>query len=343
MAPRNILPIAEPDITSYYHLACFLSVLYTDTDALRWVYSNFVQLNMKDVGGTMWVDYYTQTPYDHLVPSLTGALHVNRNMILRYSPSFTGFVRDSIDEGFYVSTNVDEFYIPGTAAYQNRSNAHGLFIHGYDDDSRSFHATGFLANQRYGGTIVGYDEMEEAFMKLEPDDDFHFTVYTHLFRLNPKHKPNYDFNVPWVMEQLEDYWQSKPSDRRMLAYEERKTIPSVWGMDVYDSLIRLIERHIAKEVILDHRPFYVLWEHKKMMNRRIDYMERQGYYVCSPKVVEGYQNIEKSGMVILNLILKYWMSKDNRYLEQLAERLSRLKSEESPVIERMLGEYEASK
>ncbi|MFC5469184.1 hypothetical protein ACFPPD_10680 [Cohnella suwonensis] len=342
MAARKILPIAEPDITSYAHFAFFLSVLYTDTDALRWVYSNFIPLSMKDFSGSKWVDYYTQTPYDHLVPSLIGSVHLTRKMILRQSPSFADFVRNSIEDGYYVSTNVDEFYIPGTAAYQNRSNLHGLFIHGYDDESRKFHVTGFLANQRYGGTVVDYEAMEQAFRELEPEDDYHFTVYTHLFKLNPKHKPNYDFKVPWVMEQLEDYWLAKPSDRRMQAFEERQTATCLWGMDIYDGLILQIERHIDKEAILDHRPFHVLWEHKRMMNRRLAYMEQKGFYVCSPEAAEGFRNVEKSALVNRNLILKYWMSSDNRNLEQLAERLGRLKSEESLVIERLLNEYEDS-
>lgn len=343
MAARKVLPIAEPDITSYAHFAYFLSVLYTDTDSLRWVYSHFVQLFMRGSEGGMMVDYYTSNPDDHhYIPSLAGSPRLARKMIQRYFPRFTDFVRNSIEDGYYVTTFVDEFYIPGTVAYQNRSNPHSIFIYGFDDENRTFHATAFLSNQHYGITSVGYDDLERAFSDFEPADESHYTAYIHLYKLNERRKSVCDFNVPWFMEQLEAYGLAKPSNRVQELFD-RDSPPLAWGIDIYDRLLLQIERHAAREINLDHRPFYVLWEHKRMMNRRFAYMERQGYYVVSPETAEGYRRVESSALLNRNLILKYWMTLDNRYLEQLADRLIRLKAEEALVIERLLGEYNNDK
>ncbi|MFC5468999.1 hypothetical protein ACFPPD_09715 [Cohnella suwonensis] len=343
MAARKLLPIAEPDIASYGHFAFFLSVLYTDADAMRWVYSNFVQLLMRGSDSDMMVDYYTSNPDDHhLVPSLAGSPRLARKMIQRYFPRFADFVRNSIEDGYYVTTFADDFYIPGTVGYQNRSNPHSIFIYGFDDENRTFHASAFLSNQRYGGTTVCYDDLEKAFHGFEPPDEYHYTAYTHLYKLNERRKSVCDFNVPWLMEQLEDYRLAKPSNRVQELYEVSSSPPLAWGMDIYDFLLLQIERHAAREIYLDHRPFYVLWEHKRMMNRRFAYMERQGYYVVSPEAAEGYRSVERSALLNRNLMLKYWMTLDNRYLEQLAERLIPLKAEEALVIERLLDEYATS-
>ncbi|MBW5445447.1 hypothetical protein GE107_05150 [Cohnella sp. CFH 77786] len=344
MAARKILPIAEPDITSYAHFAFFLSVLYTDTDSLRWVYNHFVQLFMRgSLDGSLMVDYYTNNPDDHhYIPSLAGSPRLARKMIQRCFPRFADFVRSAIEDGYYVTTFVNDFYIPGTVAYQNRSNPHSIFLYGFDDESRTFQATAFLSNQRYGVTSVGYEDLERAFHGFEPADEFHYTAYTHLYKLNERRKSSCEFHVGWLMKQLEDYRHAAPSNRVKERFEVENSPPLVWGMEIYDCLLRQIERHVAREINLDHRPFYVLWEHKRMMNRRFAYMERQGYYVVSPEAAEGYRNVEQSALVTRNLILKYWMTLDNRYLEQLAERLIRLKDEEAVAIERLLDEYGTS-
>lgn len=338
MGVRNILPIAEPDITSYAHHAFSLSVLHTEPRCLDWVYSNFVQLSFIDWVDGILLDYFSPNAYDHPIPALYGSPRLTRNMILRSYPSFVDFARESIDDGCYVSTYADEYYIPGTVAYQNRSNPHVELIHGYDNDSRQFHVTGFLANQTYGQTIVRYDDMEIAFKDFEVTKANHYTDYTHLFKLNRLF--GYDFSVQWVMEQLEEYAFAKPSMKRWQAFQWRETVPREWGINIYDSLIRKIHELIEGTFILDHRPFQVVWEHKKMMNRRIAYMERQGYYACSPEVTEGYARLERSAAAGRHLILKYWMTKDNRKLEELIKLLYKIKTEESLVAERMLQEYQ---
>ncbi|USB33496.1 BtrH N-terminal domain-containing protein [Paenibacillus sp. YPG26] len=341
MSNRKVLPIATPDLTSYAHLSYFLSIMYTDKDALRWVYSHYIQLHVRHWSDTSMVDYFTQNPDVHLVPTVGGSPRLNRGFVKRWAPSFGEFVRRSIDDGQYVVTFVDDYYIPGTVAYQNRSNPHGLMIYGYDDDSRMFHVSAYLANQSYGNTLVSYDDMEMAYQGIDPDP-FNYTGYLHLYRLNETFKSLYPFQVPWVMEQMEDYLYARPSSRRLLAFEEPHDIPPTWGIETYDWMIHESERQLARQTFVDHRPFYVLWEHKKMMNRRLAYMEEEGYFTFSGEVAAEYREVEQSAMLARNLKLKHMMSNDDRHMVQLIDRLKALKSAESLVIERMLEEYERS-
>ncbi|WP_239616497.1 hypothetical protein [Cohnella mopanensis] len=342
MAVRRILPIAVPDITSYTHVTYALSVMHTDRDALRWVYSNYVQLFTWDWGHAIKVDHYTQTAEHHLVPCLGGSQRITRKMLGKYPGGFVNFARENIEEGYYVWACVDEFYIPGTSAYQNRSYPHAVFIYGYDDDRSTFMITGYFQNQRYGEAEVSYADMEKAYYGFEPEDEINWTNFVRMLKLNSHYKKFYEFKTHWVMEQLEEYWLAKPSSRRMEAFEETWTHQTIWGSDVYDILQLQIDRHIAKQGIVDHRPFYVLWEHKRMMNRRIAYMEENGFYEVSDRSKEEWRKIEQSALQARNLELKYLMSFNNRFLEQLKERLAALKQEESNAIERMLEDYARS-
>lgn len=340
METSRILPVSTPDITSYAHVAYPLSVLYTDEDSLRWVYSNYVQLFMWEYDDKVEVDYYTPNVEEHYVPCLAGSQRMTRNTVLRFSRSFEDFVRGCIDDGYYVWVFLDDYFIPGTVAYQNRTNPHAILIHGYNDASRMFNVTGYFANQHYGGTLVSYDDIEQGFNENK-STDFHYPNFIRMLKLNGYFKGLYDFKVPWVMEQLKEFLVSTPSSWRMKAFEERKNFPIVWGMNIYDRLQHQIRRHINKEIIVDHRPSYVIWEHKKMMNKRLSYMKERGDFVFSEEVFEQYRQIEQLSLVIRNLHLKYLMSYDNRFLEQLIDRLGRLKTDESLTIEKMLSEYES--
>ncbi|MBW5446726.1 hypothetical protein GE107_11705 [Cohnella sp. CFH 77786] len=339
MVNSRILSVAEPDLVSYPHLAYPLAVLQAEPDSLRWIYSNFVQLYLSDRGDEMMADFYSPNPFDQFVPILFGSPRLTRNLVRRCFPSFADFVRDSIDNDCSVWTFVDEYYIPGSVAYQNRFNPHGIMIHGYDDGNRLFHVAGFLTHQRFGTTFIHYDDMEMAFNDFEPPESKPYTEYTLLLKPYRNFMKACEFNLQWVMDQLEDYGLAKPSDRRMPAYELRQSSPHVWGMDIYDELRRRAEQVIENKFILDHRPFHVLWEHKKIMNKRIAYMELQGYYSCSRETAEGWRDLERYAVVNINLILKYWMTLDKKHLEQLIDRLGKMKADEARIIEEMLHDY----
>lgn len=341
MATRRILPIAEPDLVSYPHLAYPLAMLQTDNEAQRWVYSNYVQLYLSDRGDEMMMDFFTPNPFDYFVPILHCSPRMSRRLVRRSYASFVDFVRCCIEEDYYLWTHVDEFYIPGTTAYQNKSYPHGIMIHGYDDERRTFHVVGYLSNQRYGSCEVGYDDMERAYFDFEPTEWKTYTEHSILLKTYPNFLKANAFNLPWVMDQLRDYLHAMPSDQRMPAYELQLPSPHAWGITVYDRLQERLQRNIEGTYLVDHRSFYVLLEHKKMMVRRIAYMEREGYYSCSAETAEGWRNLEKQASVNLSLILKYWMTRDNKHLELLIERLGGMKAEEAPIIERMLQEYEA--
>ncbi|GEM_PF-2371976 len=342
MTPSKRLPIAVPDITSYTHVTYALSIMHTDPDALRWVYSNYIQLFTRESGHSIQVDHYTPTAEHHLIPCLGGSQRLTRKTLEKYAGGFVNFARESIEDGYYVWTSVDEFYIPGTAAYQNRSNPHAIMIHGYDDARSVFRLTGYFENQRYGEAEVSYADMEQAYYGFEPKDDIHWTNFVRMLKLNRYYKKFYEFKTHWVMEQLEEYGLAKPSSRRMEVFEEKVDSPTVWGSDAYDRLQLQIDRHIAKEGIVDHRPFYVLWEHKKMMNKRIAYMEENGFYRFSERSKEEWLKIEQSALLARNLELKYLVSFNNRFLEQLKDQLAALKREESLAIERTLDDYARS-
>jgi hypothetical protein len=77
------------------------------------------------------------------------------------------------------------------------------------------------------------------------------------------------------------------------------------------------------------------------MNARLDYMEKNGIYQFDPAIREGYERIEQSSLVMKNLILKFWLSQDERFLRQLRDRLVQMEQDERVLIMSMLEQYAA--
>lgn len=336
MAARRILPLAVPEIVSYPHISYAMSVLSLAPEGVDWVFSNYVQLCMLDHGSTVEMRYFIPNADLFHFPGLFGTQRISRDWILHYCPSFRDFVRYSIDKEFYVWTFVDEYYIPGTRSYRNQSLEHAIMIHGYDDDNREFHISGYMESQRYKQSTIPYDTVEQAFteMQLPP---IHFANNTHLLKRSPN---AYEFKPDWIMEQLADYGGARPSDVRMEIFEERKECPYYWGIGVIDGLQEKLRQQLRGESFVDHRPFFILHEHKKTMNNRLAYMADKGHFEFSQEIRDGYKEIEAKAQTIFNLELKYLMTRDNRFLTQIIERLDGLKEAESRTIGQMMEQYD---
>jgi hypothetical protein len=343
---RKVLPIAEPEIATYAHSAYFMAMLYTDEVAMHWVYSNHVQLRLSlfpngTEGNSIFVDFTTPCPFSSHISFLYGSEQLTRDSIKEMG-SFTDFVRRKISRGYYVFPSLDEYYIPGSLSYNNRYFVHSMMIHGYDDETKQFHVMGFFANQKLASRTVDYEAVEQAFANIEGYyiEDYHQMV--HMIRINEDRKPNLSFKLCWVMEQLQDYLNAKPGTYANYAMDELPSCPSMYGIDIYGELVRRIDDHLNGKDVVDHRPMLILWEHKRVMNARLDYMEQNGIFYFDQQVREGYQRMEQSALVMKNLILKYWLSQDARFLHQLRERLVQMEQDERVIMTSMLEQYAAN-
>lgn len=338
MCARRVLPIALPDIASYAHLSYFLSVMHTDSDTLKWVYSNFVQLRMSP---HLFIDYFTPQPENEVIPCLHGSQRIDRRTVNHFSPDIIEFIRFQIDNGYYFWTYVNDYYVPETLAYRNHSYTHALMVYGYDDIERVFYISGFFADQRYGTRTISYELMEKAFSETEFDPKEPAQELVYLIKIHELRKNQTDFRLSWVMNQLEDYLHSKDSSERLGALQINAGIHWVYGMKIYDELQRRIrvELQEGKRLVLDPRPYYIVWEHKKLMNRRLAYMSEQGHFQFSDSVREGYQAVENLALTIRNMKIKFLITSNDKLLHQIDNRLEQLKLLERNLIANMLEQY----
>lgn len=75
--------------------------------------------------------------------------------------------------------------------------------------------------------------------------------------------------------------------------------------------------HLDKKINVDIRLLYTLYEHKKFMNMKLEYIQYNGYYNFNHQFIEGYRELEKEVRILLNIYLKYKFTNNKVYIEKV--------------------------
>ena len=92
---------------------------------------------------------------------------------------------------------------------------------------------------------------------------------------------------------------------------------------------------------LDLRYFYFLWDHKKLMWMRIQYMMEQGFLPDKP-VLLGYEQVEEQAALLKEMALKYNISLDcglkkpEHLVQKMETYLQNLADREEQILEEVL-------
>ena len=108
------------------------------------------------------------------------------------------FIRDQIDEGFYVQLVADEYFLPHTPFYEKIHNPHTIMVFGYDDDTEMLETLGFNRAGDYSVSRVAYSDFEAAFRWIDPEKPRSYLVT--LFEYNED--GIYEFDIDAVIDQL---------------------------------------------------------------------------------------------------------------------------------------------
>lgn len=88
----------------------------------------------------------------------------------------------------------------------------------------------------------------------------------------------------------------------------------------------------------DIRPAYLLWEHKKSMLMRIEYMQRHKIIDTDNDFNIRYKEIQESSKVIQNLLIKYFIKNDKKILNKALFKITEIANAELNILNRILTE-----
>ncbi|MFC5469145.1 hypothetical protein ACFPPD_10470 [Cohnella suwonensis] len=323
------LPLSDHDYVTYPNVAHLFSVIGNREETMPWVYTNFIQLVYFE--SLRKIDYTNKTDsfFDPLLfdcPWLNIQFTHRDTISQAWNGSIVQFAIDSIDRGNYIYFVADQYYIRASAAYGNHTHNHDMFIYGYDKTTKKLNIADNLKYGKYIRTTCGFDEMEMAYAHADPDRDW-FDSRVMSFAFKPKTYFQYErylvFDSVSVVHSLNRYIHSmKPASYMCLE--------NTYGIAVYERVHEYLLALKQEREVIDIRLLHILYEHKKMMRRRIRYMLQHGY-LADENLEASYANVEKEHEICVGLMLKFMITGDDKLLDRISGALM-----EAAVIEKEL-------
>lgn len=353
----KVLSIEKPEATSSSHQAAIFSILKSKSEGRQWLINNYIQLfclkdlyQARDVRkGTL--DYFYNEYGDWSLfelsanPLLEFALidfQTFRELRKKYKISLVDLLINAINNNKYIYIGIDKYYINFYGAFGKKHCAHHLFINGYDEKEGFFIAHDNFIQGKYCEHNISFDVIKSAFEGVLKDKSLESDAYVGgiaflKYRIRYWHKEAknmFEFNLEKIIQNLKEYlmWPFY-KDR----YAHIKDY--VFGIECYDELKKLIWHTEDSKRIIDYRGFCCLRDHKKIMVFRFENMQKILKFDLV-KCILGMQEIERELNIIINMILKYNIKKDNKIVKRILEKFDNVKSKEIAVLSEAINEME---
>lgn len=316
---------------------CFIGMVATawNNAYLDWIFCNYIQL-----GCTRDFTSHLDLPVDfflgirnfdrnyHVNTPLINSQKINRNLINKGFKDIVDFVKQAIDMRYYVDVILNERYVPDREAYGWKDFPHGNLITGYSDADEVFEVAGYDQHKRFKKMPVSYDTFRTAYYACDYVDE-------NIFLYGISEYSEYAFDLSVIVNQLDMYLNARsPYKNYGLHQNERDDL--AFGVEVYECIKKNFGMGYRCD---DLRPLNLLWEHKRMMQLRIDYLHFEKK--CLSK--EDYQyfrlefdNIEKKAFLLRNMQIKYQKTSDKELINRIITELDSMKNVEMAVLRQML-------
>ncbi|MFE9275692.1 hypothetical protein ACQKLN_31075 [Paenibacillus glucanolyticus] len=265
------LELGKPIIHCYpIHLHHF-SIINKNKKYEPWLYSNYIQISTppelpydrhKIIN---FFRYDEQEPfYGGTSPFMKECKLERIETIDEIVPSF----RESINQDKYMNIFVDDYYLPFRRAYRKNHYPHDLFLFGYTDEKRVFHVLGF---DQYGlpkEYEVDYQVLSKAYLSV---NSLLKSEYSESNWMACDYQMHYtdaecELEIPRMVQLYQSFIDSIPFDQMPWAIN---------GAAVYPLLMEYYYQYYNSLTAYDHRPFHMLYEHKMLMLKRVDYIQKE--------------------------------------------------------------------
>jgi hypothetical protein len=336
MSSSKLLPVRYPEITCFPYYADVLSIVGATSDYYTsWMLSNFIQLSSHpdfERNGILKFDFFqpwiTWSPF---YCPLIDVQIINKEMLHVMNKSdILSFITDAIDMEFYVHMKVNHKYLSISNSYQKWDMGHDLLIFGFNKENRTLDvADNFYGKFEY--KKCSFEEFLEAYIHVAKSN---LGNYEKVLLIKANKTAKCDFDLLRVVDSLNDFLASRDTrirDHQSLTWAGDLTL----GINTYDKMIEYLNLLLEGKTACDHKPFHVLWEHKKCMVQRIEFMINN-QLISEKKFHALYKEIEKKTKTFRNVIIKYSMKPAPKSIQYIISELKAMKLMESALIHEIL-------
>ncbi len=320
MNRRVELPLIEPLYSAYHYQGAGSAILKNNTSISNFYLNRAVRLTCtrKFLSGFTTPEVTVEDSSWDKIPYF-----VRKICSTQFVRGYANYViKNLLDDGFYVLfSGVDDYYVKGKSWYRERHFSHDGMITGYDRDNKTY-------------TLYAYDENWIYRKFITPQACFlkglnavlHKGQHGSLCGLKPT-----DEVVPFLPEiacaKIEEYLDSSIGK-----YPENEE-GTVYGIAVQDYVCKYLDRiyhgFIPYER-MDRRVFRVIWEHKKVMHRRI--VMTENVWGMAPDLGDRYRRLAEEADAARLLYAAYHMRRRDSLLPLIRDRLAKIRTEEENIL-----------
>lgn len=336
----------------YYSLfaADKLSIVCQNQSGYNWIHNNFIQLlfyedylkNAGIFGGRFFRSQYMCIwPIDTFKIGFRGL-----NLLVDEFPvnnHFMDLTRDTlieqviawIDKSFYLIANIDVSKLTTTHYYGEVPFCHSSMIIGYDKDEKVLKQVDYGQNGAITILDIPFKDFENAFFspaleeifKKEKGLDVKYLVTLYRLKENVNVKLNPEIMKVWIKEFIDCY----PSNKRADYFIELGN--TLGGFAVYPAVLKMSEiLYESNQGSIDYRMYHCICEHKRLMELRIQELERQKLLDPTLNLYEQNHSILKLAESMRFTILKNNLAPQKGNLSLLKESMKRLEALEQETM-----------
>lgn len=341
---KKKLTITIPPIIGRLHIAYPLCVIFNDSRTLSWFHSHYIQLtcnkfitpthnNLDFCFFDKHMDFDAPDSYIESYPWLDFKIF-KREELSNEPLNLMLFIIEQIDFNYCIEVRIDEFYLPNRRATNKKHFRHSILIYGYDLERKTLNTVGFDERMKFKEDEITFKQFQQAFFSLIIDNtDSYYTTFVYKLK---KHGC-YETNLTLIKNQLADYLAS--TNTTYTIKDINKVSNLVYGLQTYDYLIKYFELLKENKAVFDIRSLHILWEHKKCMRLRVDFLLKQSFLKQEDDTLSEFKVIESNSLISRNLMLKYSLTQNTDLLERIIEIVSSIKEREEGAVEKLISSF----
>lgn len=320
---KKVLHIVEPIINTYTSYGALFSII--PQSAMPWVLNNFIQLNYVYNWNIATFDSHRMLicncPAIDFYDVPKEILFSNRN--------FKDIIIEAIDRGDYLFFYVDWYYLSLTEMYKKGHLAHEIFVYGYDTEENLFYVADNFINGKFSFEKCDFNELAQSY--LYNNSDYSFVKSIRFLRVHENEGCN--LNINQIIFGLKSYLNSSE------IFNLDGQLQMLYGMSIIDFYLKKISS--LNEEIIDIRFFHLFYEHKLLMEMRVNYLQEKRVIIDNDKLGELANELKRDALILRNMVIKYNITKKRKNAIQVYEELIRIKEKDYTFCLQLLEELKS--
>lgn len=327
---KCILNMKTPLIATYNKYGSISAIREEDEGCLNWFYNNFIQIRY--VKEWEYLIYDCHNKLFEICPYIRYSVMSRADMKKR-GEDFKEVIKTALENNTYIYTHINRKILP--MYFETYEYYHEVFIYGYDEDkvyfadnlpaTKQMNINGLFAGGKYRGISCEFERFEEAYWSMNDEE----TYFNEIHFLEKQEAKSYALDLNKIINGLEAYIYSLPT----VTCKEH----TIFGMEAIKQNINLSRAGKLPEFnVFDIRGFDLMWEHKKLMKKRLIYLKEQGYLINGEKYIIAYESLEDSYKRMKDNYMKYLISGRIQIFDKLMNKLEIELEQETEVIKELI-------